>query len=61
MKNEDKWYDFDGNETTLFRLVRDEPDWAVNRISHHKRVMEGMTDEIERLHEKLESLENDKA
>ena len=30
---EDKpYYDIDGNETTLYKLVRSEPDWAMSRI-----------------------------
>ena len=32
----------DGEETTLYRLVRDEPDWAISRITF-------MQEEIQRL------------
>lgn len=44
MEAEQKYYDMDGNEVSLHRLVSTDPGWAENRIRH-------MTDELSRLRE----------
>ena len=35
-----KYRDIDGNEVTLYQLVRKEPEWAQSIISHYERKME---------------------
>lgn len=36
MYEDEEYFDQDGNPTTLYRLVRAEPDWAVSVIRHLK-------------------------
>lgn len=40
------YYDIDGNETTLYKLVRREPEWAMSRIK--------MGEELADMYSKLE-------
>ena len=36
METAKKYYDMDGNEISLYKLVRKEPDWAVNIIKYYE-------------------------
>jgi hypothetical protein len=44
-----KYRNIDGEEISLFRLVREEPDWAVSIIPHLKATIEKQAKEISRL------------
>jgi len=40
--SKDKYFDRDGNEVSLYQLVRKEPEWAENRIRVSRKAIEAM-------------------
>jgi len=52
LTDEVQYYDREGNPTTLYKLIRSEPEWAASRI-------QAQADEIKVLREALDNLEND--
>lgn len=36
------YYDVDGNPTTLFRLIRSEPSWAMSRIIEGEKAIQSL-------------------
>ena len=53
MELEKNYFDSEGNPCTLYRLVRDEPDWAESRIRTGEK-LERTHKELERTHKELE-------
>ena len=43
----DKYYDFDGKEVSLFKLVRSEPEWAKNVIKSLKKKLKILEMDLE--------------
>ena len=41
------YYDSDGNEITLYKLVRIEPDWAVSIIQYYENRVAELQTELE--------------
>jgi len=50
-----EYFDIDGNPTTLYRLVRTEPDWAISRIQEST----GRIAELEQKYEYLKSCQEE--
>ena len=49
LTDEVQYHDIDGNPTTLYRLIRSEPEWAASRI-------QAQADEIKVLREALDTM-----
>jgi hypothetical protein len=47
------YYDEEGNEISLYKLVRQEPDWAMSRV----QVSREQAEEIEKLKQRIAELE----
>lgn len=47
------YYDAEGNEISLYKLVRQDPDWAMSRV----QVSREQAEEIERLKQRIAKLE----
>lgn len=47
------YYDAEGNEISLYKLVRQEPDWAMSRV----QVSREQAEEIEKLKQRIAELE----
>ena len=50
LTDEVQYHDIDGNPTTLYRLIRNEPEWAASRI-------QAQADENEKLQARVQELE----
>ena len=48
-----KYLDFDGKPTTLYKLVRDEPDWAASKIDFMNKRITELEATIERLRDEV--------
>jgi hypothetical protein len=49
MYEDEEYFDPDGNPTTLYRLIRAEPDWAASVIRQYKKENERMRKFIDRV------------
>lgn len=47
----DEYFDIDGNKTSLYKMIRNEPDWAENCIKQLKAALAEKQAEIDRYRE----------
>ena len=46
MYEDEEYFDTEGNPTTLYKLIRSEPDWAANVIRQYKKENERMRGQL---------------
>jgi hypothetical protein len=51
------YFDADGNERTIYQMVKSEPEWAANRIQEGEKAIEQLQQERQAKQELLEALE----
>jgi len=51
---ESKYYDTDGNECSLNKLVRDDPDWAANVIRSYREKIEELNARLKEIDQRID-------
>ena len=54
MNPESKYYDTDGNECSLNKLVRDDPDWAANVIRSYREKIEELNARLKEIDQRID-------
>jgi hypothetical protein len=53
MSEYNDYKDIDGNNISLFNLVRQEPNWAASRINHMRHENANLKKEVKKLQEQI--------